>query len=55
VKESVILRDQCYAFDDPEKLGYRYIYDHSDLLHLRLAQGGVRLADALNKAYAKRG
>ncbi len=55
VKESVILREQCYAFDDPEKLGYRYIYDHSDLLHLRLAQGGVRLADALNKAYAKRG
>ena len=55
VKESVILREQCYAFDDPEKLGYRYIYDHSDLLHLRLAQGGVRLADALNKAYAKKG
>jgi len=35
-------------------MGYRYIYDHSDLLHLRLAQAGIRLADALNKAYSAR-
>lgn len=55
IRESVIARDQCYQFDNPEQLNYRYIYDHSDLLHQRLAQAGVRLADALNKAYAARG
>ncbi|MEY2963731.1 MAG: hypothetical protein RL754_992 [Bacteroidota bacterium] len=55
VRESVVAREECYKFDDPDRMGYRYIYDHSDLLHLRLAQAGVRLADALNKAYAARG
>ena len=54
VRESVVYREQCYQTGNPERMGYRYIYDHSDLLHLRLAQAGVRLADALNKAYAAR-
>jgi hypothetical protein len=31
------------------------VYDNTELLHLRLAQAGVRLADALNQAYAARG
>jgi hypothetical protein len=55
IAESVAVRDQCYQTGDLEKMGYRYIYDHSDLLHERLAQAGVRLASALNKAYAARG
>jgi hypothetical protein len=54
VRESVAYREQCYNTGDRERMGYRYIYDHSDLLHLRLAQAGVRLADALNKAYSGR-
>lgn len=54
VRESVEVRDQCYQTGNVERMGYRYIYDHSDLLHLRLAQAGVRLADALNRAYAAR-
>lgn len=56
VKESVVLREQCYdTMGDPERMGYRYIYDNKELLHQRLAQAGVRLAEALNKAYATRG
>lgn len=54
VRESVGYRDQCYNTGDVDRMGYRYIYDQSELLHLRLAQAGVRLADALNRAYAAR-
>jgi hypothetical protein len=54
VHESVMYRDQCYNTGDVNRMGYRYIYDQSELLHLRLAQAGVRLADALNRAYAAR-
>lgn len=54
VRESVEYRDQCYVFEDAERLNYKYVYDNKELLHLRLAQAGVRLADALNKAYAAR-
>lgn len=54
VRESATYREQCYQFDDPDQLNYKYIYAHKDLLHLRLAQAGVRLADALNKAYESR-
>ena len=39
---------------DPERMGYRYIYDNTELLNQRLTQAGVRLAAALNKAYAAR-
>jgi hypothetical protein len=56
VRESVEMREQCYStMGDPERMGYRYVYDNTELLHLRLAQAGVRLADALNQAYAARG
>jgi len=56
VRESVEMREQCYStMVDPERMGYRYVYDNTELLHLRLAQAGVRLADALNQAYAARG
>lgn len=55
VRESVIAREQCYVFDNPERLNYRYVYDNTELLHERLAQAGVRLAHALNQAYAARG
>ncbi|MDC1022393.1 S1/P1 nuclease [Schleiferiaceae bacterium] len=55
IRESVISREQCYeTMGNPDKMGYRYIYENKDLLHKRLAQAGVRLADALNKAYASR-
>jgi len=54
VRESVVYREACYETGDPERMGYRYIYDQTELLHLRLAQAGVRLADALNQAYAAR-
>lgn len=54
VRESVVARDQCYTtIGDPEKLGYRYVYDNTALLNKRLAQAGVRLATALNEAYAR--
>ena len=52
IEESVVYREQCYEFDDPSKLNYKYIYDHSDMMHQRLAQAGVRLAASLNNAYA---
>jgi hypothetical protein len=55
VRESVLSREQCYeTMGNPETMGYRYVYDNKDLLHERLAQAGVRLAEALNKAYAAR-
>jgi hypothetical protein len=40
VRESVEMREQCYStMGDPERMGYRYVYDNTELLHLRLAQG----------------
>ena len=55
IRESVVARDQCYdTMGDPERMGYRYIYDNTELLNQRLTQAGVRLAAALNKAYAAR-
>ena len=55
IRESVVARDQCYdTMGDPERMGYRYIYDNTELLNQRLTQAGVRLATALNTAYAAR-
>ena len=55
IRESVLSREQCYeTMGNPNTMGYRYIYDNKDLMHKRLAQAGIRLADALNKAYARR-
>ena len=34
-----------------EKLGYRYSYDHNDLLFAQLQKGGLRLAKVLNDIF----
>ncbi|MCX2680490.1 S1/P1 nuclease [Galbibacter sp. EGI 63066] len=34
-----------------EKLGYRYMYDHFDLVRSQLEKGGLRLAEILNELF----
>ena len=50
-KESIQLRDQVYDLPQDKQLSYRYMYKNWDILQLRLAQAGVRLAGLLNEIY----
>ena len=52
-RESQQLRGACYELGD-RRLGYRYLHDHWPTVQRRLAQAGVRLAGALNRALAPR-
>jgi len=48
-KESQEIAQKLYAnTKDGDKLSYRYIYDHDQVLKMRLLQAGVRLAGVLN-------
>lgn len=52
IAESAALRDQIYPKTGDTSLSYRYIYDHTAQMELRLEQGGVRLAAYLNQLFA---
>ncbi len=52
VKEGQDLAQQVYATAEVgEKLGYRYMADHFDLVTQQLQKGGVRLASVLNQIF----
>ncbi len=52
VQEGQQLAQQVYnSADQGEKLGYRYVADHMDLVTLQLQKGGVRLAKMLNSIF----
>lgn len=49
--ESKAMRESVYETGDPERMGYRYNYEHIDELNERLLQAGIRLAAILNELY----
>lgn len=57
IAESATLRDAIYPANGETNLSYRYVFDHTAQMELRLEQGGVRLAAYLNQLFAtaKRG
>jgi hypothetical protein len=54
IAEDTVLRDQIYPSPGETNLSYRYIFDHTAQMELRLEQGGVRLAAYLNHLFAPR-
>lgn len=50
-RESKQLRDEVYDIPKDHELGYKYQYQHRDLLDRRLLIAGVRLAGVLNEIY----
>jgi hypothetical protein len=53
IRESVQLRERIYPAAGETELGYKYIYDHTPTMELRLKQAGIRLAAYLNAAFAE--
>jgi hypothetical protein len=53
IRESAQLRERIYPAAGETELGYKYIYDHTPTMELRLKQAGVRLAAYLNAAFAE--
>jgi hypothetical protein len=53
IRESVQLRERIYPAAGETELGYKYIYDHTPSVELRLKQGGIRLAAYLNALFAE--
>lgn len=51
LQESKDMRESVYEIDNPERMGYRYNFDHIEELNQRLLQAGVRLAAMLNELY----
>ena len=52
IAESAALRVRIYPDKGVTNLGYRYVFDHTAQMELRLEQGGVRLAAYLNRLFA---
>lgn len=52
IADSATLRDRIYPAAGETALSYRYVYDHTGQMELRLEQGGVRLAAYLNQLFA---
>lgn len=53
IAESTALRDQVYPTEESRSLGWRYIYENTPRMELRLEQGGVRLAAYLNNLFRR--
>lgn len=53
IAESTALRDQVYPTGESRSLSWRYIYDNTPRMELRLQQGGVRLAAYLNELFKR--
>ena len=52
IAESTTLRDRIYPAKGETNLSFRYVFDHTAEMELRLEQGGVRLAAYLNALFA---
>ena len=52
ITESANLRDRIYPAKGETNLSFRYVFDHTADMELRLEQGGVRLAAYLNQVFA---
>lgn len=51
IAESAELRDLIYPANGETNLSYRYVFEHTAQMELRLEQGGVRLAAYLNRLF----
>ena len=51
-EECMQYREQVYDFDDPDRLGYEYVYRNWNLLEQQLLKAGIRLAGILNSIYS---
>lgn len=51
MEESKGMRESVYETGDPDRLGYRYNFDHIAELNDRLLRAGIRLAGVLNELY----
>ena len=49
--ESMTYRDEVYDLPKNGRLGYQYSYNYFDIVELRVAQAGVRLAGLVNEIY----
>ena len=49
--ESMTYRDKVYDVPENGRLGYQYSYNYFDIVELRVAQAGVRLAGLINEIY----
>ena len=49
--ESISYRDKVYDVPESGRLSYQYSYKYFDLVELRVAQAGVRLAGLINEIY----
>lgn len=52
IAESASLRDHIYPAKGETNLSFRYTFEHTAEMELRLEQGGVRLAAYLNRLFA---
>lgn len=50
--ECLQYREQIYDIDNPDRMGYEYVYKNWDLLKQQLFKGGLRLASILNDIYS---
>lgn len=53
IRESVQIRERIYPAPGETELGYKYIYDHTPTMELRLKQAGIRIAAYLNRMFAE--
>jgi hypothetical protein len=49
--ESMTYRDEVYDLPENGRLGYQYSFNYFDIVELRVAQAGVRLAGLVNEIY----
>jgi hypothetical protein len=49
--ESMTYRDEVYDVPENGRLSYQYSYNYFDIVELRIAQAGVRLAGIINEIY----
>jgi hypothetical protein len=49
--ESMTYRDEVYDVPENGRLSYQYSYNYFDIVELRIAQAGVRLAGLVNEIY----
>ncbi|MGB0177651.1 MAG: S1/P1 nuclease [Owenweeksia sp.] len=49
--EATTYREQVYETDDPDRMGYEYMYKNWDLMQQQLEKGGIRLAGLLNEIF----
>lgn len=53
MQECKDMRESVYDIENPDRLGYRYNYDHIEEVNEQLLKAGIRLAGILNDLYGE--